>query len=124
MKRKLFSGFAVFAISLAAFFAKAQPANAQVIGSTAVDPWTGKVIEQVGGYNPYIEQFGQGRAYYNPYTGSYGRSGVGYNPFTGMYTGTVERYNPWLGRTMIQERAYNPYTGQFGWRNYALPGRW
>jgi hypothetical protein len=124
MSRKSWYCFLAFAVATAALFVQAGHASAQVINYSAYNPWTGKIVQRVEGYNPYIGQFGQGSSYYNPYNGAYGLSGVGYDPFTGTYTGTVDRYNPYLGWTFIRQRAFNPYTGQYGWRNYALPGRW
>src|SRR6266849_3994046 len=99
MNRKLCYGYLAVALAAAALFTSAGPATAQVIGSSAYNPWNGRVIQQVEGYNPY--------------TGAYGRAGIGYSPFTGTYTSTRERYNPVLGRTLIQERAFNPYTCQW-----------
>jgi hypothetical protein len=99
-------------------------ASAQLTGYSLYNPRTGRVVERIEGYSPYAGEFGVGSAYLNPYTGAYGRAGVGYSPYTGTSSRTVVRYNPYLGQTLIRERAYNPYTGLYGWRRYALPGRW
>src|SRR5436853_130812 len=108
MNRTAWYRYLAMAGALAAFFfLQAGRADAQVIGASGYNPYTGTVVESVQGYNPYVGEVGQGAAYVNPFTTAYGRVGVGYNPYTGTYSRTVARYNPYLGQTIIRERAYN-----------------
>ena len=93
--------------------------NAQVIGGTGVNPYTGQIYSYSTGYNPLVNQFGSSSVVVNPITGQQAAVGVGQNPVTGTIYRTEVVRNPWTGGTVTYRQRYNPLLNQYRWRaNY------
>jgi hypothetical protein len=93
--------------------------NAQVIGNTTINPYTGQVYRYSAGYNPLTNQYGSSRVVINPYTGFQTGVGIGQNPYTGTIYRTEVIRDPWTGGVFTSRQRYNPLINQYRWRaNY------
>ena len=90
--------------------------NAQVVGTTGVNPFTGQLNTVTSGFNPLTNQIGQSRVVVNPLTGQQVGVGISQNPFTGTISRTDVVRNPWTGAAFTVRQRYNPIINQYRWR--------
>ena len=109
------------ALALGVFWSSASISNAQVVGTTTVNPFTGQVATNTSGYNPLLNQFGSSSVVVNPWTGQQTGVGISQNPLTGTIYRTDIVRNPWTGATFSTRQRYNPLLNQYRFRTNFRP---
>jgi len=99
----------------------AAPSQAQVIGGTRIDPFTGRIVTNTTGYNPLTNQVGSSSIVTNPFTGAQTGVAISQNPWTGTIYRTDIARNPWTGGTVTYQQQYNPLFNQYRWRAGVRP---
>ena len=95
--------------------------NAQIVGTTGVNPFTGQVNVVTSGYNPLLNQIGTSNVAINPITGQQVAVGISQNPLTGTIYRTDLVRNPFTGATITYRQRYNPLINQYRWRANIRP---
>ncbi len=116
--RKLLS---IAVIGAGVFLFGTSRSNAQVVGTTGVNPFTGQITTVTSGFNPILNQFGQSSVSVNPLTGQQVGVGISQNPLTGTVYRTDVVRNPWTGAAFTVRQRYNPIINQYRWRSNFRP---
>ncbi len=111
----------IAAIGAGVFLLGASRSNAQVIGTTGVNPFTGQVFSTSSGFNPLTNQIGASNLVINPVTGQQAAVGISQNPLTGTISRTDVVRNPWTGATVSYQQRYNPLLNRYRWRTTIRP---
>jgi hypothetical protein len=111
----------IAAISAGVFLLCATRSNAQIVGSTGVNPFTGQVFSTTAGFNPLTNQVGTSNLVVNPVTGQQVGVGISRNPLTGTIYRTDVVRNPWTGATVTYQQRYNPLLNRYRWRTNIRP---
>jgi Tfp pilus tip-associated adhesin PilY1 len=109
------------ALGAAIFLVGATRSNAQIVGSTGVNPFTGQISSSTTGYNPLTNQIGSSNLVINPVTGQQLGVGISQNPLTGTIYRTDIVRNPLTGATVSYQQRYNPLLNRYRWRANIRP---